>query len=41
MTKIPVNVDIGIRANRLPNFHPYRAERIIAATALEGQATGC
>ena len=34
--EIPVNGDIGIRANRLPNFHRDPADRIIVATALEG-----
>ena len=36
LTEIPVNGDIGIRANNLPNFHPDPADRIIVATALEG-----
>ena len=34
--EIPVNGEIGIRANNLPSFHPDRADRIIVATALEG-----
>ena len=36
MTEIPVNGEIGIRANNLPNFHPDLADRIIVATALQG-----
>ena len=36
LTEIPVNGDIGIRANNLPNFHADPADRIIVATALEG-----
>ena len=36
LTEIPVNGDIGIRANNLPGFHPDPADRIIVATALEG-----
>lgn len=36
LTEIPVNGQIGIRANNLPNFHPDPADRIIVATALEG-----
>ena len=36
LTEIPVNGEIGIRANNLPNFHPDPADRIIVATALEG-----
>ena len=36
LIEIPVNGDIGIRANRLPNFHRDPADRIIVATALEG-----
>jgi len=34
--EIPVDGQIGIRANNLPNFHPDPADRIIVATALEG-----
>ncbi len=34
--EIPVDGEIGIRANNLPNFHPDTADRIIVATALEG-----
>ena len=34
--EIPVDGEIGIRANNLPNFHPDPADRIIVATALEG-----
>ena len=36
LIEIPVNGEIGIRANNLPNFHPDPADRIIVATALEG-----
>ncbi|MYC30451.1 MAG: type II toxin-antitoxin system VapC family toxin, partial [Chloroflexi bacterium] len=34
--EIPVDGQIGIRANTLPNFHPDPAARIIVATALDG-----
>ena len=34
--EIPVDGQIGTRANNLPNFHPDPADRIIVATALEG-----
>ena len=34
--EIPVDGEIGIRANNLPNFHPDPADRIIVATAMEG-----
>ena len=36
LTEIPVDGQIGIRANNLPNFHADPADRIIVATALEG-----
>ncbi len=36
LIEIPVDGEIGIRANRLLNFHPDLADRIIVATALEG-----
>ncbi len=36
LTEIPLDGQIGIRANNLPNFHPDPADRIIVATALEG-----
>ena len=36
LSEIPVDGEIGIRANNLPNFHPDPADRIIVATALEG-----
>ena len=36
LIEIPVNGEIGIRANNLPNFHPDPADRIIVATALQG-----
>ena len=36
LAEIPVNGEIGIRANVLPNFHADPADRIIVATALEG-----
>ena len=36
LIEIPVDGEIGIRANNLPNFHPDPADRIIVATALEG-----
>jgi len=32
MLEIPVDGEIGIRANNLPNFHPDPADRIIVAT---------
>ncbi len=37
LTEIPVDGEIGIRANFLPNFHADPADRIIVATALEGR----
>ena len=36
LMEIPVDGDIGIRANGLVDFHPDPADRIIVATALEG-----
>ena len=36
LIEIPVDGDIGIRANSLVNFHADPADRIIVATALEG-----
>ena len=36
LIEIPVDGDIGIRANGLANFHADPADRIIVATALEG-----
>ena len=36
LIEIPVDGEIGIRANNLPNFHPDPADRITVATALEG-----
>ena len=37
ITEIPVNGEIGIRANELPGFHADPADRIIVATALTGR----
>ena len=34
--EIPVDGDIGIRANELVDFHPDPADRIIVATAMNG-----
>ena len=34
--EIPVDGDIGIRANELAGFHPDPADRIIVATAMNG-----
>ena len=34
--EIPVDGEIGIRANTLPDFHPDPADRIIVATAIDG-----
>ena len=36
LLEIPVDGEIGIRANGLPNFHADPADRIIVATALGG-----
>ncbi len=36
LIEIPVDGDIGIRANALPDFHADPADRIIVATALSG-----
>ena len=36
LKEMPVDGQIGIRANNLPNFHPDPADRIIVATALQG-----
>lgn len=36
LVEIPVDGDIGIRANRLDDFHADPADRIIVATALGG-----
>ena len=36
LTEIPVDGEIGIRANSLQDFHPDPADRIIVATALDG-----
>ncbi len=36
LIEIPVDGDIGIRANALANFHSDPADRIIVATALGG-----
>ena len=36
LIEIPVDGDIGIRANTLPEFHADPADRIIVATALGG-----
>ncbi len=36
LIEIPVDGEIGIRANRLENFHLDPADRIIVATALGG-----
>ena len=36
LNEIPVDGEIGIRANTLPDFHPDPADRIIVATALDG-----
>ena len=36
IVEIPVDGEIGIRANGLANFHPDPADRIIVATALQG-----
>ncbi|MCY4576493.1 MAG: type II toxin-antitoxin system VapC family toxin [Chloroflexi bacterium] len=37
LTEIPLDGEIGILANMLPNFHADPADRIIVATALEGR----
>ena len=36
LIEIPVDGDIGIRANALPDFHSDPADRIIVATAMSG-----
>ena len=36
VAEIPVDGEIGIRANALPDFHSDPADRIIVATALGG-----
>ena len=36
LTEIPVDGEIGIRANALADFHADPADRIIVATALQG-----
>ena len=36
LNEIPMDGEIGIRANELPDFHGDPADRIIVATALEG-----
>ncbi len=36
LVEIPIDGEIGIRANNLPNFHADPADRIIVATALRG-----
>ena len=36
LIEIPVDGEIGIRANHLENFHPDPADRIIVSTALGG-----
>ena len=36
LIEIPVDGDIGIRANALPDFHADPADRIVVATALTG-----
>ena len=36
-TEIPIDGEIGIRANELPGFHADPADRIIVATALTGR----
>ncbi len=36
VVEIPVNGDIGIRANELAGFHADPADRIIVATAMNG-----
>ena len=35
LAEIPVDGEIGIRANALPGFHPDPVDRIIVATALQ------
>ena len=37
IAEIPVDGEIGIRANHLPEFHADPADRIIVATALTGR----
>ena len=37
LIEIPVDGEIGIRANALQDFHPDPADRIIVATALNGR----
>ena len=36
LIEIPVDGEIGIRANELPDFHADPADRIIVATAMNG-----
>ena len=36
LIEIPVDGEIGIRANELPDFHADPADRIIVATAMDG-----
>ena len=36
LIEIPVDGEIGIRANELADFHPDPADRLIVATALAG-----
>ena len=36
LIEIPVDGEIGIRANELPDFHADPADRLIVATALGG-----
>lgn len=36
VVEIPVDGEIGIRANELADFHPDPADRIIVATAMNG-----
>ena len=36
LAEIPVDGEIGIRANALPDFHTDPADRIIVSTALVG-----
>ena len=37
IAEIPVDGEIGVRANELPGFHADPADRIIVATALTGR----
>ena len=36
LIEIPIDGEIGIRANELADFHPDPADRLIVATALAG-----